>query len=330
MNNFFKSIHFKILLAVLVALIAFMLRAAWTGGLSPVMSQMTSIFVTPLQKLSSSLSDSASGFFRRYAMADEIALQNEQLQQQINQLRDQLVEFEQYKQENENLKKYLDLKEKNPDFELEPGAVVARDPNDRFYSFTIDIGSLDGVSLRDPVICDEGLVGVVTEVGLNYSKVWTILDVGVDVGAYDVRTRDIGIVQGAIDLASQGQCKLAYLPRESGASPGDLIVTTGGGIYPKDLKIGQIVSVDVQAGGISLSAVIQPVADIRTLTDVMVIKSFRGQDGEIAEALPEENASSSESSFEDEIQSSSQDTIQDASQGTSSQGASSGSSEAQP
>lgn len=278
MGDFLKSKRFKILLAVLILLLFFMLRAAWTGGLSPLLSQVAGVIVTPVQKFSSSISNAVSGYFERFTSADELAAENESLHAENNKLREQLVEFEKYKQENGSLKRYLDIKEKHPDFELEPAAVVARDPNDRFGSFTIDKGSIDGVSLYDAVISPDGLVGRVKEVGLNYAKVLTILDVAVNAGAYDIRTRDIGIVTGAIDLAGEGQCKLTYLPRESGAAAGDIVATTGGGIFPKDLIIGKITQVKTEAGGISLYAVVEPAADIRTLTDVMVIKDYNGQE----------------------------------------------------
>ncbi len=278
MGDFFKSTRFKILLGVLILLLFFMLRAAYTGGLSPLISQALGLIVTPLQRTSSAIADSVGGFFQRYTYVDQIAKQNDQLQEEVNQLRAQLVELEQFRQENASLREFLDIKQKNPDFALEPAAIVARDPNDRFYSITVDKGTLDGVSLRDPVISPEGLVGVVNEVGLNWAKVLTILDVGVNAGAYDVRTRDIGIVTGDIHLAAEGMCKLSYLPRESGASVGDLVVTTGGGLFPKDLVIGKISDVAFDKGEVSLYAQITPTADIRGLTDVMIIKSFNGQE----------------------------------------------------
>lgn len=255
-----------------------MLRAAWTGGVSPALEQAVGIVAVPFQKSASAIAGFVSGYVQRYVRADEVAAENEELRAEVNELRGQLVEYETYKQENETLKQFLGIKEKNPDFVLEPAAVVGRDQNSRFYSFTIDKGSLSGVGPLDPVVSPEGLVGRVSEVGANYSKVITLLDVSSDVGAYDVRTRDIGTVTGDVALASQGSCKLSYLPRESGASVGDLVVTTGGGLFPKDLTIGKIARVSAEAGGISLYAVVEPAADVANLTDVMVIKSFEGQE----------------------------------------------------
>lgn len=281
MGDFFKSRKFKVLIALFIMLIALMLRASWTGGLSPAIEQVAGAVVAPFQKLSSTISDGVSGFFRRYARADEVAQENEALRSEINELRAQLVNYEEYKHENEELRKYLDIeyKEEHPDFEMTPAAVVARDPDSRFYSFTIDKGSLDGVAPYDPVVCADGLVGRVKEVGLTYSKVITILDVEIDVGAYDARTRNIGIVNGSVALAADGRCIMNYLPRESGAAQGDLVVTSGGNLYPKGLVIGKIARLDNVPGNISLYAEIEPTADIRNLTDVMVITSFNGQKG---------------------------------------------------
>lgn len=277
MGDFFKSARFKILLSLFILLLFFMLRAAWTGGLAPLLSRVTGFVVTPLQQASSSISDAVSGYFQRYVRADELAAENDALQQEVNELRSQLIDFEQYRQENQNLRQYIGLKEENPDFELEPASVVKRDSDDRFFSFMIDKGSIHGIELYDTVISPEGFVGAITEVGSNFSKVTTILDVRSKVGAYDNRTRDIGIVNGSIDLAGEGKCKLTYLPRESGAAKDDLVVTSGGSIYPKNLVIGKITDIREGEGKISLYAVVEPAADIKNLTDVMIIKSYQGQ-----------------------------------------------------
>ena len=86
MGDFFKSRKFKVLIALFIMLIALMLRASWTGGLSPAIEQVAGAVVAPFQKLSSTISDGVSGFFRRYARADEVAQENEALRSEINEL----------------------------------------------------------------------------------------------------------------------------------------------------------------------------------------------------------------------------------------------------
>ena len=278
MGDFFKSIRFKILVAVLAFLLAFMLRAAYTGGLAPMTSQILGILTNPLQKASASVSASFSGLFDRMFRSGEILEENERLKEENRRLTQRQLEFDKYKLENEQLKEYLDIKEKNPDFDFETAFVIGRDPNDRFYAFTIDKGSLDGISLHDPVITEDGLVGMVVEVGPTYAKVATILDVMLEISSYDSRTKDIGITTGRIDLAEEGLCQLTLLQRESGASAGDIVITSNvGGLYPKDLVIVTIREVRTESHGISLYAVIEPAVDVRTVKDVLVITSFEGQ-----------------------------------------------------
>ncbi len=277
MGDFWKSKRFKILIGVLVFLLAMMLQAAWNGGVPPVLAQAAGAVVTPLQKAASFISEGVTAHFRRYLAADELAEENQQLHQQLNQLREQMVDYERYKQESETLRDYLGIREEHADFVFQPASVVARDPNSRFGSFTIDKGSLAGVEPLDPVISADGLVGLVREVGPNYAKVMTILDVEVDAGAKVLRTQDLGTISGDVMLAEQGTCKLSYLDKDSGAAAGDLVYTSGGAIFPADLVVGTILRVEDEREGISRFAVVQPAADILQLTDVMVITSFNGQ-----------------------------------------------------
>ena len=248
MQRFFKSWYFKILCGLAVFAVAIMIRAAASGSADVFLSQAASVISQPFLKISSSVTNSVSDFLDRFANAEE------------NNLRVQ------------------ELEETNPDYDFEPATVIGRDSTNRFYSFTIDKGSIHGVEPADPVITADGLVGIVWEVGLTYSHVSTILDISVEVGVYDISTRDSGIVTGDISLSASELCKLKFLPKESGIASGNLIVTSGiGGVFPKDLPVGNVKSIEVDSSGLSLTAVISPSADIENVTDVLVIKSFNGQ-----------------------------------------------------
>lgn len=282
MKDFFKSTRFKILVAVFIMLCAFMLRATWSGGLTPLTSQLLSVITTPLQSATAAISDGLDGVFRRFFEAEEIEQENESLKERIRVLNQQLADLEEYKRENEQLREYLGIKEQHDDFTFASASVIGRDAADRFYSFTIDAGSKAGIDKYDPVITSSGLVGIVTEVGQTYSKVRTILDVGIEVGVYDIRTRDIGLVGGDISLARQGNCKLSMLPKDSEVSGGDLIYTTGyGGLYPNGLAVGEVVVVRTENDGMGQYAVVRPAADIADVKDVLVITSFKGQGEQI-------------------------------------------------
>lgn len=286
MQKFFKSWGFKLICALAVLAIAIMVRAAAVGDTDVFISQTLSVISQPFLKLSTSVSESVNGFLDRFVRTEDVFLENEELRRQLREANDKLVEYESIKRENEQFREFLQLKENNPDYDFETATVIGRDSTSRFGSFTIDKGSVDGIEVADPVITSDGLVGIVWEVGLTYSHVRTVIDISVDVGVYSISTRDSGIVSGDITLSSEGLCKLRYLPKNSGISAGELIVTSGiGGVFPKNLVVGTVRSIELDSNGLSLSAAIEPAADIAGVTDVLVIKSFDGQsDGVSAES----------------------------------------------
>ncbi len=278
MSEFFQSRIFKLFVAIGVIIFALFLRASMVKGSANVVTNIIGFVTSPIQKVTSSISASAGEFFDRYFNADDLYEENQQLKEQIRILTEQQVDLERYRWENESLRNFMGLKETYPDHEYTVAAVVSRDPNSRFHSFSVDKGSLDGVQYLDPVITEDGLVGRITEVGLSFSKVTTILDPALHVGAYNARTRDMGTVTGRIEAAEKGMCSMELVSRSSTAAKDDIIVTAGStGLFPKELIIGRIVSISDESDGKSMTALVQPAADIEKVTNVLVITAFRGQ-----------------------------------------------------
>ena len=278
MQKFFKSWHFFVLIAIAILAIAIMIHAAASGNTDVFLSQAASVVSQPFLDLNSTITNSIDDFLDRFVRTEKVYLKNDELNERVRELEDKLVDYEKIKRENDQLRKFLELKETNPDYEFEPATVIGRDASSRFASFTIDKGSIDGIKTSDPIITSDGLIGIVWEVGTTYSHVRTILDISVEVGVYSISTRDSGIISGDISLASDGLCRLSYLPKNSGIASGDIVVTSGiGGVYPKDLRVGTVKNIKLDGNGLSLSAEIVPFADISNVTDVIVLKSFNGQ-----------------------------------------------------
>lgn len=286
------------LCALAVFSVALMIRAAASGNTGVFLSQTVSVISQPFLDFSSSVTNSVNEFLDRFVHAEENYLRVQELEEELREANEKLIDYEEKVRENEQLRTFLGLKETNPDYEFEPATVIGRDSNNRFYSFTIDRGSIHGIEEADPVITADGLVGIVWEVGLTYSHVRTILDISVEVGAYDIATRDSGIVTGNITLSSEGLCQLKFLPKESGIANGNLIVTSGiGGVFPKDLPVGRVKSIEIDPSGLSLVATIIPAADIENISNVTILKSFNGQstgfsDSEAETVQPEEEGES--------------------------------------
>ena len=278
MKEFFHSWVFKVLLALCIVMFAFLLRATMTMGASTVLEQIVGTITAPVQSLTSGLSGSITGFLDQFLRASEISQENEQLREENRKLIEQMVDYENYKHENESLKEQLGIQEENPQWETMTASVIGRDPSDQFYSFTIDKGTLDGVSYQDPVITADGLVGIVSEVGPVFAKVTTILDVRLNVACQDVRTQDVATISGDIEMAQQGKCKMSLIPRESGIAKGDIVQTAGtSGLYPQGIVVGRVSDVGFEPQGTMMYAVVEPANDIKSIKDVVIITSFKGQ-----------------------------------------------------
>jgi rod shape-determining protein MreC len=276
-NDFIKSVRFKILVGILLVILGFMIMAVYTGGTASPFTQAVNFIVEPVQRLSANISGGIGDFLDKFLNAGEIYEQNALLRDEISELRKQLVDYEKIKHENEQYKTFMDVGEQRTDLTLATAAVIERDPRDAFNGFSIDKGSLDDVALYDPVMTSDGLVGYVTEVGLTTSKVATILDVNMNVGATNSATRDIGNVTGTVDFAAEGLCRMEFLPRDSATEPGHIIVTSGSSRFPKDIVIGVVDAVAASNQGNSLEATVKPAADIQRVKDVFVITHFEGQ-----------------------------------------------------
>lgn len=275
MQDFFHSKNFKVLLVIFALLMAFLLRAVYTGGLAPLASTVGGWILDPLTELSSRVSSAVSSFVEPYLHAGRVSRENEELKQQVRDLTQQLVDYEQYRNENVLFRQYLEIKEYNTDFQFEPASVIGRSADDRFGSFTLDVGTYHGVQLRCPVITEDGLVGIVTSVSYSHCEVSTLLDPTIQIGAIDTRTQDTGLIRGTVPLSVNGLCQLYSLPRESGIAAGDVITTSGiGNLFPKGLVIGTVQEVSTESTGLTLSASILPAADITGCKNVFVIKDF--------------------------------------------------------
>lgn len=199
------------------------------------------------------------------------AKENEKLREEIYALRSELRMLDGYKTENERLRKLIDLKETRTDFNSVGANVIGKKTDELTSIITIDKGSKDGVRRNSVVFVPEGLIGVVTEVGITFSKVKTIFDAESSVSAICLRSGDLGIVESSGFSASGGKCSMNYLDRSAKTVVGDVIETSGtGGIFPRGITIGKISEIKEDSRNLTLSAVIETDVDIYKLDSVLV------------------------------------------------------------
>ena len=276
MKDFFDTWKFKILVIVAVFLVGIMAYAGANGRLTAAPQELLSVVLTPLQKVTSALSGGAASVWEKYTSIDDVMDRNEQLEAENAELRQQMVDYDRIKAENDAYKALARIQDTNSEASYVSAFVIGRDPLDEFGGFTLDQGSTDGVAVNDAIISDRGyLLGVVVEVEATSCKVMTILHPSFNAAGVISRTRENGIITGSADYAADGQCVLTNLDRATEARKGDQVITTGlGGVFPANLLVGTVQEVVPEQSGKSSSAVILPGADPRTVKHVFIITEY--------------------------------------------------------
>ena len=276
MKDFFDTWKFKILVIVAVFLVGIMAYAGANGRLTAAPQELLSVVLTPLQKVTSALSGGAASVWEKYTSIDDVMDRNEQLEAENAELRQQMVDYDRIKAENDAYKALARIQDTNSEASYVSAFVIGRDPLDEFGGFTLDQGSTDGVAVNDAIVSDRGyLLGVVVEVDATSCKVMTILHPSFNAAGVISRTRENGIITGSADYAADGQCVLTNLDRATEARKGDQVITTGlGGVFPANLLVGTVQEVVPEQSGKSSSAVILPGADPRTVKHVFIITEY--------------------------------------------------------
>ena len=276
MKDFFDTWKFKILVIVAVFLVGIMAYAGANGRLTAAPQELLSVVLTPLQKVTSALSGGAASVWEKYTSIDDVMDRNEQLEAENAELRQQMVDYDRIKAENDAYKALARIQDTNSEASYVSAFVIGRDPLDEFGGFTLYQGSTDGVAVNDAIISDRGyLLGVVVEVDATSCKVMTILHPSFNAAGVISRTRENGIITGSADYAADGQCVLTNLDRATEARKGDQVITTGlGGVFPANLLVGTVQEVVPEQSGKSSSAVILPGADPRTVKHVFIITEY--------------------------------------------------------
>ena len=276
MKDFFDTWKFKILVIVAVFLVGIMAYAGANGRLTAAPQELLSVVLTPLQKVTSALSGGAASVWEKYTSIDDVMDRNEQLEAENAELRQQMVDYDRIKAENDAYKALARIQDTNSEASYVSAFVIGRDPLDEFGGFTLDQGSTDGVAVNDAIISDRGyLMGVVVEVDATSCKVMTILHPSFNAAGVISRTRENGIITGSADYAADGQCVLTNLDRATEARKGDQVITTGlGGVFPANLLVGTVQEVVPEQSGKSSSAVILPGADPRTVKHVFIVTEY--------------------------------------------------------
>jgi rod shape-determining protein MreC len=139
-------------------------------------------------------------------------------------------------------------------------------------TFIVNVGSADGVRIESPVIAPEGLLGQVISVSEHMSQAidWTHPSFRASVSTVDGAAQGIASVRAG-SFPEEAMLTLNGAPFHTDVQPGTQVVTTGrGGIYPRGIPVGVVLSIDEADTGWRKSYLMRPAVRPEVATHVLV------------------------------------------------------------
>jgi rod shape-determining protein MreC len=269
----FQNKFFLICLCIAVVLSA-LSSVLSIMGYKALVRDVLGTVATPFRFVATSFVNAAEGFGKYFSSIDSLTEQNQALKKQNDELLARLEAAQRIEQENARLREYLNMKAEYPAFTFEEAMVVGREASAYITVLTLNRGTVHGVKVDMPVVTPNGIVGCVSEVGLTWCKVSTILESARSVGVYLPRSNAMGLLSGDLSMKADGLCKLTFVDadgKDADVQPGDAVYSSGiGSVYPPDMKVGEVVSIDIDNATRTLVAYVRPTVDF-SLPDYMMI-----------------------------------------------------------
>ena len=277
MKKIFNSNGFKIFVASVFIFVGTLILNFVPGA--NFLPSLIDNIITPMQITSNELADSAGAILpKQQKTADEYEKEIQQLNSELKRMRTILIDYYDVKRENAQYLKFYGFKKQNESLTFKMASVIAKDPNDLFFGFILDKGINDGVSINDPVITENGLIGRVYSLKNNSCIIKTILSPEYKIGVVDKVSGDNGVITGKKSLANENKTAMMYVSAQNKMQKDDIVVTTGlGGICPKDLPVGKVKEIKNDDYDSSFYAIIEPFDEIKNVMDVFIVTGFKGK-----------------------------------------------------
>lgn len=206
---------------------------------------------------------------------DSLQDENEKLKEEIIALNNQLDDV----QSLDSLKKALNYIDEKYQAKSISASVVGKNDGNWYDSFIIGAGKNQGVKEESIVTNGNGLVGIVYEVSDNYSKAISLLDTKSSVSFKLLKDSNFkGVITQNSTLDDKENYKnkgylCGYMFDSSyNVLPGDVITTSGLGLYPEGIPIGEVDKVIDDKNKSMKYVVVKPYVNFKNIDDVIIIE----------------------------------------------------------
>ena|GEM_PF-123203 len=264
--------HKKVFISALVGVcLLAMLLTAGDRYAPSFMEKTLGFVITPVQSAFTAAGDWFGKQINFFVHMGELSTDNERLKMQNEIYSAEISRLTLVDKENERLSELLNTDRRYAEYPTVGARIIAKDVSNWYRTFTIDLGSSDGLAKNMVVLASGGLCGRISEVWYNSATVVALIDDSFSVSAESGRTGDTGIVRGDVSLQLEGKCRMDFIDMSAEIVEGDEIVTSQiSSIYPPGITIGTVLEIKSNTNG-TQSAIIQLTVDFANMSHVMVI-----------------------------------------------------------
>ena len=166
LKKFFTSKFFIVSLAVAV-LVSIVPSVLYFMGQGDYVKATVQLLATPFQWCFTKVGEGIDGYVVYFRRMSGLFEENRELKTELEENREKVYDAELVREENEFLRKYLGIKAEHSDFTFQDASVIGRESTNYRTEYTLSKGSMHGIEKNMPVITSDGLVGYVTEVGID-------------------------------------------------------------------------------------------------------------------------------------------------------------------
>ena len=278
-NKLSSFLSTKVILAVLVFLcMVFIGVSFFTDRLVAPLRSAISMVVVPLQK---GMNNLGLWTYDKYTTLQEISVvldENKELKSKVDDLTEENNQLRQDTYELSRLRELYQLDEKYTGYTKVGARIIEVTADNWSKAFKVDKGSDDGIQKDMNVIAGGGLVGIVTEVGKNYSIIKTIIEDNNSVSGMLIDTNETCIVEGDIEQSDSGFVKLTHFKSDITVRDGDKVVTSNiSDKYLQGILIGYAKDVTPDSNNLTQSGYLVPAVDFNNLQEVLIITEMKKQ-----------------------------------------------------
>jgi rod shape-determining protein MreC len=232
----------------------------------PMLEEVTFGSFAEVQRAATSAIATVRDNWTNYVVLQDVRAENAKLKDEIAALQIGLQQERALAQQSRTLQGLLDLKS-SVQLKTTAASVIAGSASPEFRTMTIDKGTGDGVASDMAVLAPAGVVGRIIMPAGRAAKVQLLIDRDAAAGAIVERSRAQGIVVGT----GTDRFRMDHVQSAADIKVGDRLVTSGiEGIYPKGFVIGQIESLNRQAGEFT-DVMVRPAVEFSELESVLVV-----------------------------------------------------------